>query len=160
MVVLAWHPNNELNLSLGSQDQLGTILDELPITESVIKSGAVSERIKNALGDDAIRQLKRFVPYRLLTPFFQDSLSGLPDQQKNAKIAELSRHNFNSNPPLYRLNSDDEIELHPRWLGYMKTHHHALQAIAISRFADYLIRHNANRADFITALRVALMNPS
>jgi hypothetical protein len=148
MVFLAWHPYSRFMLSLGSQDQLGAILDELPIPDDALDSNAAREIIWNSLPGDSLKQLKRFVPFRLIAPFFREELAGLPDQQKDSLIFQLSRQLFEERAPLYRFSSDEEIEIHLGWLDYLRRNYEATESRVITQFTEYLIRRNPRLPNF------------
>ena len=91
-----WYPHKFYNLSFGSQDKIGHALDKLRfgIDESAITSPTTKARLYESICDQftgiGADFLTRYVPYRLLTSFFNTELKGLPDAQKNRVIAHLA----------------------------------------------------------------------
>ncbi len=128
MAALAWYPHTFHKLSFGRLDELGTILDSLPfsVDGNSLSSTATRKRLRVALLNNyqkiGLDSLLRHVPYRLLTPFFEGALRGMPDQRKNSFIRALADTAFTSeNPSLYKLTEQDsEIEIHPKWLAYLE----------------------------------------
>jgi hypothetical protein len=70
---------------------------------------------------DVIRDFKKMVPYRLLSPWFKNDLRGIPEHQKNKKIVELSKDH--SKKALYQIDftsTDMFIKLDPNWREYIQ----------------------------------------
>lgn len=128
MAAFAWYPHTFHKLSFGRLDELGKILDSLPfsVEGSSLANGAVRKKLRVALMDNYQRigldSLLRHVPYRLLSPFFEATLRGIPDQRKISLIRALADKAFTSDkPPLYRLAEQDTVvEIHPKWLDYLQ----------------------------------------
>lgn len=123
MIFHAWYPLKYFRLSLGSQDRLGKIVDEL--SSSTESSKLNPQQLKSHIATSTTTQqrneLLRYVPFRLLTPFFADELQGLPDHQKNDAIAELSSELMCSEkPPVYAVNQlTGEIIIHEKWVSFL-----------------------------------------
>jgi HNH endonuclease len=128
MAAFAWYPHTFHNLSFGRLDELGKILDLLPFTVegSSLANSAFRKKLRAALLDNyqhiGLGSLLRHVPFRLLTPFFESELRGVPDQRKISLIRALADKAFTSEaPPLYRLTAQDTaVEIHPKWLAYLQ----------------------------------------
>lgn len=128
MAAFAWYPHTFHKLSFGRLDDLGKILDLLPFTVegSSLANSAVQKKLRAALLDNyqhiGLDSLLRHVPFRLLTPFFELTLRGMPDQRKISLIRALADKAFTSEtPPLYRLTEQDAaVEIHPKWLVYLQ----------------------------------------
>jgi 5-methylcytosine-specific restriction endonuclease McrA len=97
----------EYRLSFGVQDRMSDILKSM---------------IDEKAGNREMEKLKRYVPFRLLAPFFEDALCGVVDHQKNALISRHSNESFWSpNPPLYRVDPGNGfLVLHPVWVRYIQ----------------------------------------
>lgn len=130
MLALAWYPHNFFRLSFGLQDQTGSVLDRLDfhLDERSLTNPSTHARLRQAIVDqyDTIHAagLLRFVPYRLLSPFFTSELKGLKDSQKDRRIRELANARFSSHsPPIYRFTEGgDAIDVHPAWRAYLVQH--------------------------------------
>lgn len=126
-LAIAWFPHSYFRLSFGPQDQIGRVLDELAphlprlpgtLTPDDVKS--MRAALGRALNQDQALELLRYVPSRLLSPWFEPELRGMPDHRKDDALARLSNERFRSNAPLYRLEDDRRaIQLHPDWWGYL-----------------------------------------
>lgn len=133
MLALAWYPHNFFRLSFGVQDQTGNILDRIAfdLEEQALTNPDTHRRLRRAIAAqyEAIRadSLLRFVPYRLLSPFFLDELKGLKDSQKDKRIRELANSRFSTQEPAIYcfVEAERAIEVHPAWKDYL------LQEIAI-----------------------------
>jgi hypothetical protein len=141
MLALAWYPHNFFRLSFGLQDQTGRVLDRLDFSldERALTNPNTHARLRQAIAEqyEAIQaySLLRFVPFRLLSPFFASELKGLKDSQKDRRIRELADAQFASHqPPIYRFTEGgDAIEVHPAWRDYL------VQQVAI---IDGWVKHN------------------
>ncbi|MBB3190723.1 HNH endonuclease domain-containing protein [Halomonas cerina] len=130
MLALAWYPHNFFRLSFGLQDQTGSVLDRLDfnLDERSLTNPNTHARLRQAIADqyDTIHAagLLRFVPYRLLSPFFTSELKGLKDSQKDRRIRELSNARFSSHsPPIYRFTEGgNAIDVYPAWRDYLVQH--------------------------------------
>lgn len=115
----------EYRISFGVQDKISVILARLNSKQG---------------GADEMERLKRYVPFRLLTPFFADELRGKNDQQKNALILKRSQEAFFSErPPLYRLDlKNDILVLHPVWIEYIRDNFPIVKAWFQYQWLSYL----------------------
>ncbi|WAS04949.1 hypothetical protein LQF76_13175 [Gloeomargaritales cyanobacterium VI4D9] len=123
MLTITWYPHSVFNLSFGSQDmiarELDTLRNELKIDRYL--SGVSQndqEKIREIISQCSLSSttidLLRYVPYRLIRPFFSDLLRGLREQQVNQRISDLAEQEFENRKPLYKFNqSRDSIILHP-----------------------------------------------
>ncbi|WHV79602.1 HNH endonuclease domain-containing protein [Pseudomonas aeruginosa] len=152
LLSFGWYPHRFFKLSFGVQDQVGTVLDQLDfdLSERAVTSPEAHQALRHALADQFDRigaaTLQRYVPQRLLTPFFLDALRGLPDQKKDRRIRELAESTFTSDhPPLYRFaNGGAHIEIHPRWMEYLKANFLIVKGWALNHWAVYLQKNNPN----------------
>lgn len=125
MIYHAWYPLKYFRLSLGSQDSLGKIIDELSLLLTTDSSKLNPQQLKGHIATSTTfqqrKELLRYVPFRLLTPFFADKLRGLPDHYKNDAIAELSSELMCSEkPPVYAVNqATGEIIIHEKWVSFL-----------------------------------------
>ena len=68
-----------------------------------------------------MQNIVKYVPYRLLRPFFKNELTSHKDATINTKIKKLSSLRFEDAKPFYKFRSD-YIELHPFWKSYFAKH--------------------------------------
>jgi hypothetical protein len=102
----------------------------------------------------ALAQLQKFVPQRFLSPWFESSLRGVPDHQKNKHIIQLAEVAFEQDsPPLYRLvsmpNGEIFVELHPDWIVYLCAHYSVLHDFILSNLSAYLAKCNPNEPNIL-----------
>ena len=128
MTVAAWYPHFHFRLSFGAQDQMKSILDDLFTGCPVSPGGHArqTDQLRKFIVShgDLLRleHLVRYVPFRLLRPFFEIQLRGERDHKVNDRIAVLADDTFHSSrPPLYRFiqSAEPGIELHPSWSQYL-----------------------------------------
>lgn len=157
MVALAWYPSNYFRLSFGKVDQLARCVaalkseSALPNNEKMETIAAAALRIlADGSGSAVYADLKaraKYVPYRFLAPWFSGDTSGLNDSEYNKKIAMLAEKNFqhHENLPLYRFSrTGREIEIQPRWRGYLRRHLAILQSFVDWHLLQYVQKLNPN----------------
>lgn len=152
LLSFGWYPHRFFKLSFGLQDQVGEVLDHLvfDLSEHAVTRPSAHQTLQRAIAKQfdliGAAKLQRYVPQRLLTPFFADELRGLPDHKKDAIIRDLADATFvASNPPLYRfIQGGTHIEIHPRWLDYVKRNFAIVKGWAFNHWALYLQTKNPN----------------
>ncbi len=94
MMANAWYPHTYFKLSFGLQDRITSKLDflDLDITEPILKFRDADKKLlrstieKQELDDS----LMRYVPYRILRPFFEEKLRGVPEYKVDAIIERVA----------------------------------------------------------------------
>ena len=148
MLVTAWYPHVFFKLSFGTQDQISSALQLIPPIDndqnSLSKTGRNNLRKHLAFyGEILDYKLMRYVPNRILRPFFAEETKGMPDHRVNPEILKLVAEQFHERRPLYRFdNSEQCIFLHPDWIVYLKQHQTILEGWALWHWADYMQRRN------------------
>jgi len=150
MVAGVWYPLDYFKLSFGVDDGFKPIADFVsghiqvdnrpsarPLFEQLGSGLATAEKLTL---DRMVKMLLRFVPYRFLRPFFKAELRGLPDQQVNGRIAELSRL---SDAAPYRLDGDS-LDIYPNWLVYLQEHQGILRGFTYWHLLRFLQKNNPN----------------
>ncbi|MGX5203208.1 HNH endonuclease domain-containing protein [Aliikangiella sp. IMCC44632] len=147
MLLLAWYPSVYSHLSFGAQDQVAYTISKLSfnLSGTVFYGHSQEHKLRNAIADQRdkiqIDRLLRYVPYRLLTPFFKDELIGLKDGARNSKIYELAIGQFDFSLPIYKfseLNSKLAIEIHPLWYEYFISNLSIIQSWFSWHWCKYL----------------------
>jgi len=140
MISRSWHSLLAYRLNLGKSDMLSDLVHDIHKKYSLkpdIDENELTEFILNLKDPDIEKCIVRFykyVPFRLLTVFFDEDLRGLKDHDKNNIIAELSQ---TSDRALYMiLPGDEKIVMHPEWYNYI----YANQAI-IRGWLNYKLIH-------------------
>lgn len=153
MLVSAWIITSYYRLSFGSSDQLSSLLEQLALASSGKNLSApdfetfLERKILNSLGSIDLGEIQRYVPFRLLRPFFVEETRGLPDWRVNNKIHECTKASFSTlNPAPYYFYDEGEpcIEIHPLWLTYFERHLKILTDWTDWHLASYLQRRNPN----------------
>lgn len=157
MLASAWYPHTYFKLSFGKQDQIAQKLDtlELEISEPILKFTDTDKKLlrKTILEQDSqdiIKDLSRYVPFRLLNPFLADQLKDVDKGKGNAlemAMPRIAAEFFETAQPLYRFNSVkyaevSAIELHPAWVSYFEQHYVIVRGWAAWEWLGYMQRRN------------------
>lgn len=150
LLQFGWYPHRFFRLSYGRTDQVGQALDKLDFTvdEHAITHPQTRQNLRLAIEEQfnkiRAQRFTRFVPYRLLTPFFTKKLRGQPDHRKNELIIQLAREKFRSpNAPFYCFNEvNDQLIIHPLWHSYFRQHYAIVRGWALLQWAQYLQTNN------------------
>ncbi|HFD81636.1 MAG TPA: hypothetical protein ENK05_14785 [Gammaproteobacteria bacterium] len=150
MLARAWYPYVYFRLSFGLQDQISKLLDGLVFqvgSQARAGNANTQKRLRNAI-DRQWQQLGggsllRYVPCRLLTPFFSEDLRGVSDAKRNVLMADLSRKRFERRKPLYRLEKDAiHLTIHPGWAHYLNANYKIVEGWARWHWLRYLQKKN------------------
>lgn len=151
MLVIAWYPNIFFKLSFGSQDMISSALKKIPDAGNeknfLSRNGLKTLRscIEKTYDQNQIHNLIRFVPTRILRPFFSDETRGMKDYLIEQEIPELAEKHFLERRPLFRFDDVRErIILHRDWIEYLDRHHAIVEGWARWHWADYMQRRNPN----------------
>jgi hypothetical protein len=118
MLVDATYPVLYFRLSLGSTDQIHKILSNIEFSPvAPFTTTNVRAAVKPFAAE--VRGLLRYVPTRLLSPFFIEDLREQPDHLRDGIVERLANERFEVAPVLYRLTAFDNLELHPRWADFL-----------------------------------------
>jgi hypothetical protein len=139
MLKIAEFPAMKCHLSLGIRDQ----------TTDILSGKQIGSAIEN--------ELLRWVPYRLLRPFFREQLKNKPEQIINQSILQLADQRFSGpNPPLYRLIVNNQklisIEVHKSWQNYLVSHLEIIDGWRRWHWATYLQRRNPSALNVMQKL--------
>ncbi|SMN10897.1 hypothetical protein SPBRAN_1072 [uncultured Candidatus Thioglobus sp.] len=97
--------------------------------------------------------LLKFVPYRLLSPFFTEQIKGLNTTATHKKIACLSQE-FEA-PSIYKI-IDNSISIKVEWMAYFQENFAIIEAWSLWHWANYLQKKNPN----VLAILNKLQKPS
>jgi hypothetical protein len=147
MLATSWYPHNYFRLSFGLQDKITAKLDSLRLIVGKpilnfrdIDKKLLREAISRQKLDDL---LMRFVPFRILRPFFEDELRGQPDYRIDSAIARLAAERYNERKPLYHFNAtQDQLIPHPAWVAYFETHFSVIKGWAAWNWLEYMQKCN------------------
>jgi hypothetical protein len=143
MLTLAWYPHTYFKLSFGINDRVAQELDRIAVESSDNLAGRNRLKAKIAKTDFTGNGLLHMVPYRLLAPFFTRKLQGTLETRKNAAIAHLAIHEFDTVRPFYYISSDHRsIVMHPDWMLYLHDNIELVKSFAAWNWLDYMQRRN------------------
>ncbi|HEX8506511.1 MAG TPA: HNH endonuclease domain-containing protein [Hymenobacter sp.] len=150
MVAAVWYPLDYFKLSFGKQDGFRPIADFVSqhlTVDNRPTAPSLFVQLKQALAPEILGLLYKrvnvlldWVPYRFIRPFFAAETRGLPDQQVNARVAELAGQ---STRALYRF-SNDAVEVHPVWADYLRRHRGILRGFTYWHLVRFLQKNNPN----------------
>lgn len=168
MLANAWYPHTYFKLSFGTQDKITESLDSLAliVDEPVLKFNDTDKKLlRSAIeGRDLskiMQKLTRYVPFRLIVPFFESELQGVPNRNKgnnlDLAVPKVAESLFEDCKPLYRFDSDsysscNSIILHPSWVAYLKKHYSIVRGWAAWEWLGYMQRRNPNTPGLIYKL--------
>ena len=95
--------------------------------------------------------LLKFVPYRLLTPFFTQQIKGLNAVAIHKKIVDLSTQKTES-PPIYQI-IEKSIMLNANWVAYFQENFVIIEAWSLWHWANYLQKKNPNTLAILNKLQ-------
>ena len=158
MLTLSWYPHFYSRLSFGTQDKIAEMLNGLicgnlnpfkpPHKLTQNQLNAVRKNLEFSPLDAPSSQLMRYVPYRLIRPFFESELLGKKDGKINRRIRELSGECFDTRKPLYCFDAENRgILIHPEWHNYLGTSYNLLWDWAFWEWVDYLQVFNPQISD-------------
>ncbi|MDB9338750.1 MULTISPECIES: HNH endonuclease domain-containing protein [Cyanophyceae] len=164
MLANAWYPHKYFKLFFGIQDQITNKLDalELEITEPILKFRDTDKKllrttVNNQNIDDIVNYIGRYVPYRLIRPFFTQDTRGLKDYDVNQAIINLSNNQFDTQKPLYCFKAENNkdcnaIVLHPEWIQYLKENYIIVRGWASWEWLNYMQQRNPSIPNVVNKL--------
>jgi hypothetical protein len=164
MLANAWYPHKYFNLSFGIQDQIANKLDalELEITEPILKFRDTDKKLlRKSINqqniDDIVNFISRYVPYRLIRPFFSPETRGLKDYEVDPRIINLANNQFDAIKPLYSFNAEIQkdcsgIIIHPDWMRYLKQNYTIVRGWAFWEWLNYMQQRNPSIPNVVNKL--------
>ena len=143
MLSLAWVPVVSYRLNLGYKDQLGKIIKSVSLSIPGLKVNWDNIRIEKEIekylenNKSIYTELLRFVPYRLVRPFYEVDLKGVSEKNINISIRDLA----NNRPEIYSFN-DGFIIMPERWFNYLIANYSIIESWIKYRLVHYLERRN------------------
>ena len=140
MLVAAWYPHVFFRLSFGAQDKITSALQSIvpDDRESISETGR--DELRVLLAHKSLDyNLMRYVPYRILRPFFAAETKGMRDHKVDGAVVDLAAKQFHVRRPLFRFDSPPKrILLHSAWIAYLKHHQTILEGWALWHWAEYM----------------------
>lgn len=168
MLANVWYPHTYFKLSFGTQDKITQNLNSLnlEISEPILKFTDTDKKllrktIESQNIDSVVQKLKRFVPFRLIAPFFEEELTNIPNKNKGSNldyaVPKVAEANFEKRRPLYRFDSNQysgcqSIIFHPAWAIYLQEHYSIVRGWAAWEWLNYMQRRNPNTPSLIYKL--------
>jgi hypothetical protein len=166
MVLAAWYPHGFCRLSFGPQDMLQQAVDSIewgPVRGSWIQSnGEEWRRLRNTCAAqlDPLA-LVRYVPYRLIRPFFAMETTGLRDDLVNTRITELADRAMPGHRTPYCFTTDRmALVMDHEWLEYFLQNNAILRGWTSLKLAEYLQSRNPNIPGIVAKLTPPLVRDS
>ncbi|WP_422478236.1 HNH endonuclease domain-containing protein [Pleomorphochaeta sp. DL1XJH-081] len=157
MLAIAWYPHTFFKLSFGTNDRIAEELErlELLVPYAMTWGEESKNRLKAIIAQkDYFRNdLLRFVPYRLIRPFFANRMIGVNDSSSNNLIMGLACKEFDETRPFYFIAEDRRsIIMHPDWMLYFFDNYTLVQAFIAWNWLDYMQRRNPSVPNLQTKL--------
>jgi hypothetical protein len=154
MLDMVWYPLSHFKLSFGIQDGFKLLINRIEgatSIDSTVNSKPIATQLQETLSaleaDMLISEvtilLKKYVSKRFLRPFYQDKLRGLPDQQIDQRIIELSNSIEFQNRAPYKIVKLGII-VNPNWLPYLRKNHCILTSFTRWHLLKFLQKNNPN----------------
>ncbi len=168
MLANSWYPHTYFKLSFGTQDQITKNLDSLnlEISEPILKFTDTDKKLLRTAIESQdlksiVKKLQRFVPFRLITPFFEEELTDVPNKHKGSNldyaVPRVAESSFGQRKPLYRFDSNQysncqSIIFHPAWASYIQKHYGIVKGWAAWEWLNYMQRRNPNTPGLVYKL--------
>lgn len=164
MLANAWYPHTYFKLSFGSQDKIADKLNflNLNITEPVLKFADTDKKllrgaIKEQNLDDIVAFIGKYVPFRLIRPFFKQETVRLPDSTVNQRVIDLASSEFETRKPLYCFNAHllkdcQTIILHQDWVSYIETNYPVIRGWVYWEWLNYMQQKNPSVPGIVNKL--------
>lgn len=159
----AWFPHTYFKLSFGTQDKIAEKLDSLNliISEPILKFNdpdkqLLRKTIENQTYDDLIAYLVKYVPFRLIRPFYSQETRGLKDVEVNQAILDLV-NNDETIKALYYFDADlvkdcKGIILSPEWASYIEENFEIVKGWASWKWLQYMQSINPTTPNIVNKL--------
>ncbi|WP_017659447.1 hypothetical protein [Baaleninema simplex] len=153
ILVNSWLPYKKYNLYFGKQDKIANQLDSLAISNAEIErqkncQGSIEENLRSIIASqdlsDIVKYLKRYVPFRLISPFLKEKLEGIDiDHGVDREIPRISIEEFDRLKPLYCFDIPDSrkftaIIVHPDWATYIQNNYSIVRNWASWEWLQYM----------------------
>jgi hypothetical protein len=152
MLSLVWYPLDYYKLSFGKHDgfkELASTISAKITIDNAVNAPSLLHQIEYNLKKETAAKLKhkvkkgldRWVKFRFLSPFFEDFIKGLPDQEVNNIILKMS----NSSDGLVPYSIEEKgIMLNEKWAKYFQKHQSILRGFINWHLVRFLQKNNPN----------------
>ncbi|MGL5069604.1 MAG: HNH endonuclease domain-containing protein [Sarcina sp.] len=164
MIVNSWFPIVQYKLSFGASDQMKVVLNNL-IEEFNIPLDIKKDKLLKLLKDNKfnlrkeVDRLCKYVPYRLLSPFYKDKINGT-DYEKQKQMAVL---NDEEKYPLYKIDLKNKTIkiIDDEWFVYLYSNQKILKDWVSYKYINFVQRRNLSilaipmKLDFVSRRELA-----
>lgn len=168
MLFNALYPHIYFKLSFGKQDEITKEIDKLIIRVGELKAKLTEEdkkdlhkKLENQ--DVDVMRFRRFVPFLLIRPFFEQELRNIDPSERRQPgqteqhLIRLANSKFDGYKPLYCFDSDEykrckSIILHPSWVSYLKTNYSIVRSWASWHWLQYMQERNPTTPAIVNKL--------
>jgi hypothetical protein len=148
MIASAWYPLLQYHLNFGYSDKLKDVVslihEKYQISSDTKEEELLLkiEKLNDTEVEAAIKGFYNLVPYRLLSPFFSDTLTGKSENDKNKMIVGLSLTDPNA---LYQIiESEKAIYINDNWFEYICQNQNIVFGWFNYKLISYLQKNNPN----------------
>lgn len=161
MLVKVWYPYHYFKLNLGKHDKLIKHIETIKQIEGIEDDISQKELQKVLRSENrktetkaAIIELQRYVPYRFLTPWFENEISGIKDAQKNSTIRRLTEEYWRdrSKASIYKFVDSNSIWIHSDWLDYLRENYSILKDFTLFNLAKFAQKQNPTVGGILSKL--------
>ena len=147
MVVYAWYPILKYKLSFGLCDSLAKVVNYISDTYNLASNYDEHKLLdfiytsEDKILKKMLRELTLNVPYRFLSPFFEDKLKGQKNVQK--LIEEFSSEDNGCIYEIYKNEiNENSIRVKGKWCNYLKYNYRIIQGWAYYKLVCFLQKRN------------------
>lgn len=161
MIVFSWYPVNYFKISLGKQDQISKHIIELKnnfeeLNDDINEHDLLSflkRNKQNTVVSEILKKLVRYVPYRFIRPWFNETIS-LKDGLVNSQIIALQSSRNHLTPYFIDINNN-EIILNLRWFEWLYSNMKLIESFTLFELFKYVEKNNP----YVTNISLKLFKP-
>lgn len=161
MIVLAWYPVNFYKISLGKQDQLSKYIKEIKEHFNALNDDIKEEDLYLFLNSNKehilikaiINKLIKYVPYRFIRPWFDETM-GVQDAKVNNLIVSL-QSTTNRLLPYIIKDETNEIILNSKWVEWIFSNIKIIESFTLYELFKYVEKNNP----YVTNISLKLFKP-
>ena len=161
MIVFSWYPVNYFKISLGKQDQISKHIIDLKnnfeeLNDDIKEHDLLSflkRNKQNTVVSEILKKLVRYVPYRFIRPWFDETIS-MKDGLVNSQIIALQSSRNHLTPYFIDINKN-EIILNPKWFEWLYSNMKLIESFTLFELFKYVEKNNP----YVTNISLKLFKP-
>jgi hypothetical protein len=161
MIVFSWYPVNYFKISLGKQDQISKHIIELKNNFEELHDDIkeldlltfLKRNKQNTVVSEILKKLIRYVPYRFIRPWFNETIS-MNDGLVNSQIIALQASKIHLTPYFIDINKN-EIILNPKWFEWLYSNMKLIESFTLFELFKYVEKNNP----YVTNISLKLFKP-